>query len=280
MSAPSAAGLARPLATQVDARWYQITFLSTFLLLGIFFLGWQARPLHYAAAMGSCVAMQLLWEYISGRRQWGAWKSAFITSLSLSLLLYTNSPWTMALAGVLAISSKFLLRTRTKHFFNPANFGIIIAILLTADGWISPGQWGRDMVLLFLFCATGMLVLGKVGRVETSLVFLVSFFLFMYAFHVLYLGDSLRIVLHKMSNGALFLFSFFMITDPRATPNHRGARVVWTVMIAALSVYLLEWHYFQRAIFWSLFVLSPLTLLLDYLFRGATFRWVRSTETS
>jgi Na+-transporting NADH:ubiquinone oxidoreductase subunit NqrB len=261
----------------VDPRWYQIVFLSTFLSLGIFYLGWSARIWHYAAVIGASIGTQLVWEAFT-RRQWGAVKSALISSLSLSLLLYTNSPWTMALAGTLAVSSKFIFRTRHKHFFNPANFAIILCILLTKDAWLTPGQWGHDMQLMFLFCATGLTVLGKVGRLDTSLVFLGAFLGLEYVYQILYLGWPHDVFLHKFTNGALLLFTFFMITDPRATPSSRKGRILWTLCIAITAFVVLERYYIFPAIFWALFVWSPTTLLFDRFFPAKAYRWTDGAQ--
>ncbi|MBA2750283.1 MAG: hypothetical protein H0U45_16530 [Tatlockia sp.] len=71
-------------------------------------------------------------------------RSAVITGLGLSLLLRADSYLTMVLAGFLAISSTFIFKFNDKHFFNSANFGIISALTLTPNAWVSPGQWGDD----------------------------------------------------------------------------------------------------------------------------------------
>ena len=56
------------------------------------------------------------------------------------------------LASFIAIGSKFLLKYNGKHIFNPANIGIIATILITKNAWISPGQWGSNIILLFMKC--------------------------------------------------------------------------------------------------------------------------------
>ena len=59
---------------------------------------------------------------------------------------------TMALAAFGAIASKFLFRVDSKHFFNPANLGIIIALTFTQDAWVSPGQWGEELWYALNLC--------------------------------------------------------------------------------------------------------------------------------
>jgi hypothetical protein len=69
-------------------------------------------------------------------------KSALISGLSLCLLLRTDEPLLAAVAAVLAIGGKFVLRVRGKHVFNPTNFGLMVMVLGHDRVWASSGQWG------------------------------------------------------------------------------------------------------------------------------------------
>ena len=152
-----------------DARVTQIIFLGLFLLLGVSTRDWTIQPDLILVVITSCLVTQWLLsalvEYSKRSSEYTlssivselnilispkvltSLRSALITSLGLCLLLRSNSPQTMILAGFLAIASKFLFRHHQKHFFNPANFGIIAAITLTNDAWVSPGQWGYRLVV-------------------------------------------------------------------------------------------------------------------------------------
>ncbi len=273
-----------------DARDAQIAFLGLFLLLGVSTRDWTLRPELLLATVVSCLLAQwvlaALLPYLQQQRLAAAiapmrpasllalpgWRSAAITSLGLCLLLRANSPLTMVLAGGLAIASKFLLRTPTKHFFNPANFGIIAALLLTPDAWVSPGQWGTEGWYLLLFAGAGGLVLGWVGRWDTSAAFLGSY-AGLEAVRSLYLHQGWDIWAHQFSSGSLLLFALFMLTDPRSIPNARAARLLWAAGIAAVTFVLQHQFYLPTAIFWALFALAPLTPLLDALWQAPQFDW-------
>ena len=83
-------------------------------------------------------------------------KSALISGLSLCLLLRTNSLWLAAVAGVVTIASKSLLRWNGKHLFNPTNFGLVLMMLCTGgEVWVSPGQSGNAAFLGFLLACLG-----------------------------------------------------------------------------------------------------------------------------
>lgn len=277
-----------------DARDYQIIFLTLFLVLGVAMRDWTLRPEMVGTAVGVSLAVQFLlslvcnraaftlarWTGFQPQMNWPAlnWRSPLITALGLSLLLRTDHMATMALAATAAIASKFFLKTDDKHFFNPANFGIIAALLLTHDAWISPGQWGEDLWYGFIFLGAGGIVLRRVGRWDTTGMFLVSYAL-LEAVRNMYLGWTWDVWGHRMMSGSLLLFALFMVTDPRSIPNARPARLIWAVAIAALTFILRNQFYGTTAVFWALFVLAPFTILFDRLWTAPRFEW-RSVSKS
>ena len=167
---------------------------------------------------------------------------------------------------------KFCFKTEDKHFFNPANFGIIAALVLTQDAWISPGQWGEDMWYGFVFLGAGGLVLKRVGRWDTTGMFLVSYAL-MEAVRNVYLGWTWDVWAHRMMSGSLLLFALFMVTDPRSIPNARPARLIWAGAIAFLTFILRNYLFMTTAVFWALFLLAPLTVLFDKVWAAPRFEW-------
>lgn len=129
-----------------DARDFQILFLSVFLVLGVWARDFSVKPAAVAVILITSFAVQWVINKDS-------MKSAAITGISLCLLLRANSLWPLALASAIAIASKAVFRFRGKHFFNPSNLGIIAALALTGNSWVTPGQWGTDLWLFLLFCA-------------------------------------------------------------------------------------------------------------------------------
>lgn len=255
-----------------DPRYFQILYLGSFLLYGVSYLGWDAEVLKYAAIFLAAIATQLTFSYYTTQR-YSSIKSALITSLGLCLLLKTGSVETAVLASVIAIASKFLVIYKRKHIFNPANIGIIAAILLTNDAWVSPGQWGSDVVMWFLVGAAGLMMILKVGRIDTSITFLLVFGGLLFCRQVLYLGWEPAVWLHKMSNGTLLLFAFFMITDPMTTPNHKKARILWSAALGVALFIASNFFYIQTAAIWLLLIISPFTALFDRLFVAKKFEW-------
>ena len=98
-----------------DARDFQILFLSTFLMLGIFNRDWTVKPELMIAILLSAIATQLIADRIFSSEN-PSIRSALITAISLCALLRAGSVTTMVIAGALSILSKFLFRYRGKHF--------------------------------------------------------------------------------------------------------------------------------------------------------------------
>jgi len=280
-----------------DARLTQIIFLGLFLFLGVSTRDWTVQPELILVVIASCLATQWLLsamvEFAKGKNEYRltslnlnilfapkvitSLRSALITSLGLCLLLRSNSYQTMMLASFLAISSKFLFRHHHKHFFNPANFGIIAAITLTNDAWVSPGQWGTDWWYLLLFLGLGGVVLKQVGRWDTSIAFLLAYGT-LEALRNAWLGWSWDVWQHQFMSGSLLLFALFMLTDPRSIPNSKQGRLIWSIAIACSTFILQHYFYLSTAIFWSLFIISPLTIFLDMIWSAPRFNWLRDAK--
>jgi Na+-transporting NADH:ubiquinone oxidoreductase subunit NqrB len=254
-----------------DPRLWQLAFQAGLLLAGAllrdFSLRWEQVVLTLAAAL----LVQSLWLRALRLARKGV-VSAAITALGLALLLRADSLWVHPLCAVLAISSKFLIRVRGKHLFNPANLGVMLGVLLLPGAWFSPGQWGSDFAFAVWFVALGGLVTVRASRWDISWAFLLFYFVFT-GVRALWLELPPAAWLHAANSGALLLFAFFMISDPMTTPDHRGARLLFAAVVAALAVY---WTYglFQPGgVLWALFLCAPLTPLLDRLLPAPRYAW-------
>jgi Na+-transporting NADH:ubiquinone oxidoreductase subunit NqrB len=261
-----------------DIRDYQILFLSLFLILGISTRDWTLHPEIIGVAIASCIITQITLSFITKpQHQIPSIRSPLITSLGLSLLLRVDHWPTMALAGCAAIVSKFLFKSGEKHFFNPANFGIIAVLTLTNDAWVSPGQWGQEWWYALLFAGTGGMILQRVGRWDTTAAFLGAYSL-LEAIRNLYLGWTWDVYFHHLTSGSLLLFALFMVTDPRSIPNAPISRIIWAISIALLTFILRNYFFLPTAVFWALFILAPLTILLDKYWITPRFSWANKTE--
>jgi enediyne biosynthesis protein E5 len=254
-----------------DARIFQILFLALLLTTGVLLRDFSLHPLQMALAFAAGLATQAFWLKRLGLEQRG-FLSAIVTCCGLSLLLRSDTLWAHPLAATLAMSSKFVLRIHGKHLYNPANLGVIATITLIPGTWVSPGQWGNDLALAVWLLMLGTIVTTRARRLDISWVFLGAF-LGLVALRIMLLGQSWAIWWHQLGNGALLLFTFFMISDPMTIPNRRGPRIAYALIVAAAAI---GWQYLlfrPNALIWALFLATPLVPLLDRLFPGEGFSW-------
>jgi Na+-transporting NADH:ubiquinone oxidoreductase subunit NqrB len=188
------------------------------------------------------------------------------------LLLRTDWVVLAMLAAVVAIASKFTLRVRGKHVFNPTNFALVVMMLATGEVWVSPGQWGSAAVFAFLLASAGSLVVSRAGRADVTFTFLAAWAGLLVG-RSLWLGEPLTIPLHRLENGALVVFAFFMISDPRTTPDSRSGRMLFA-MLVALGAHLVQfWLFRTNGLLWSLAVCSLAVPLIDWLLPGPRYEW-------
>ena len=273
---PPVAGAAAPVlpALRWDPRLYQIATLSGLLGYGVFWLDLEVQTRTAVAIIVTALVTQLVCTRLTGRGRFDP-RSALISALSLCLLLRTGSLGLAMLTAAVAIASKFTLRVRDKHVFNPTNFALVAMMLATGSVWVSPGQWGSGLVFAFLLASAGGLVVNRAARADVTLAFLASWASLLVA-RSLWLGEPLAIPLHRLENGALVLFAFFMISDPRTTPDSRAGRVLFATLVA-LGAYAVQFKLFRtNGLLWSLAVCSLLVPLIDRVLPGSRYQWRRS----
>jgi Na+-transporting NADH:ubiquinone oxidoreductase subunit NqrB len=259
-----------------DARHFQIAALSCLLAINFFWIDFGAKPIYSALAIGSALLTQIVCSRHFGSKQLDL-RSPLITGLSLSLLLRADAAWLPAVAATIAIASKFVLRVDGRHLFNPAGLAIVVLLLTTGGVWISPGQWGTSLWLGALLVFFAILVLQAAERSDIALFFLGAHGALL-AMRAYWLGDPLAIPLHQMQSGSLLIFAFFMISDPRTTPDSRLARLFFAIAVAMVGHYLAFFMQIRPALYIALIALSPATVLLNRMMPAKKFEWISATQ--
>ena len=258
-----------------DPRLYQIASLGTLLAYGLLWLHFDVSIFQIALTFGTA----LLTQYAGTRLyKLPAFDplSAIVSAVGLCIFLRTNYLAVAALGAGIAIASKFTIRWHNKHIFNPTNLALL-AVMTGGLGWISPGQWGQAAWLGFLIACLGSLVVTRAMRADVTLSFL-GFYVGLLITRALWLGDPLSIPLHQVESGTLLIFSFFMITDPKTTPDSRTGRLLFTLLVAlaALCVQLVLFR--PHGPLWALLICSPLVPLIDRCFPGSRYDWTRPSD--
>ncbi|NUQ20636.1 MAG: hypothetical protein HOQ09_06715 [Gemmatimonadaceae bacterium] len=219
--------------SRIDPR-YLITFLITLVLVAAqlryqMFGGYE----RIATALGVCVATEAALSWFDRGRVVNL-QSAYISGISLSLLLKPQgyALWPFAIGGFLAISSKYVLRYRDNHLWNPTNFAIC-ALLLAAPAHVSvlSHQFGNDFITNLVIWAFGLIIAARVGVLHITLAYVLSFLALSTARAAL-TGQPVLPEIAPLTGPMYQLFVFFMITDPRTVVRGRGRQIGVAVIIA------------------------------------------------
>ncbi len=255
---------------RLDPRLYQIGALTLLLLYGLTALDFDTTFIRAAAVITCAICAQALCSRIWAVRFDP--RSAAISGLSLALLMRSNSFLLLLAGAVAAVASKFVIRWRGKHVFNPTNFAIVALMLVTPHVWVSPGQWGNVAFFGFLITCLGGLVVNRAARSDVTYAFIVAWSAILIG-RSLWLGEPMTIPIHRLENGALLLFTFFMISDPKTTPDSRAGRILFAALVAAGAWYVQFKLFRTNSILWSLFASSLIVPLIDVLLPSERYVW-------
>ena len=265
-----------------DPRHWQIIALSGLFAFSYSTSSFGADPLALACAFtGAMLAQALGTGMLNLRAQKQLtggfeWKSALITALGVTILLRAADPWIWFAAAFTGIALKFLIRIKGKHIFNPGCIGIVaMMLLLGRDAWVSPGQWGQTPLIAGYALALAALTLSSAKRLDIALGFLGTFAAILFA-RAVWLGDPMAIPLHQMASGSLLIFAFFMITDPRSTPDSRTGRLLFAMAVAGLTAWFMIGPNLRGAPLMALAALAVLTPVLDHILPARRFAWTRT----
>jgi Na+-transporting NADH:ubiquinone oxidoreductase subunit NqrB len=221
---------------RVDPR-YLIAFLITLVLLAAQFryhmFGGYER---LALALAACMGTEALLSWFD-RGKIVNLQSAYISGISLTLLIKPQGAalWPFALGGFLAIASKYVLRYRDNHLWNPTNFAIT-ALLLAAPDRVSvlSHQFGNDVTTNLVIWTFGLIIAARVGVLHITLTYVFSF-LVLGTIRAAALGQPVLPEIAPITGPMYQLFVFFMITDPRTVVKGRRKQILVAILIAVVE---------------------------------------------
>jgi len=191
----------------------------------------------------------------------------------VSILLRAANPWLWFAAALIGVGAKFAIRYNNKHIFNPACIGIVtISIFTGANAWVSPGQWGTAPLFAAFAIGFAALVLSSAKRLDIAIGYLAFHAVALFGWAIYY-EDPFTIPARAMQNGALLVFAFFMITDPRSTPDSRIGRILFAASVAAVASFLGWLTNMPGEPLYALAIIAPLTIFMDRIFPARRFEW-------
>src|SRR3990167_3414314 len=140
------------------------------------------------------------------------------------------------------------------------------------SAYCSHERGGRGALFGFLVPAPGCLVVPGAGGADVTLAFLAFYVGLLFA-RALWLGDPLTIPLHQIESGALLIFAFFMISDPKTTPDSRTGRIIYALLVTLAALYVQFGLFRPNGPLWGLIACAPLVPLIDRLLPAVRYNW-------
>lgn len=196
----------------------------------------QQGLLNAGIAMFTAVCLDGLLALFEGRER-VTFDGGIITGLIIALVLSSSVTWYLTAATtVIAIISKHLFRIKNRPVFNPAAFGLLIAILLFSSG---QSWWGAFSELptwsiLFLLIG-GYLVTERVNKFPQVFSYLGIYFTLLLIMGLFNMGQAADAFRTPFTNSALFL-ALIMLTDPPTSPGKSSDQVWFGGIAAAVTV--------------------------------------------
>ena len=245
----------------IDPRYLSSGLITLILVLGQMYVGF----LHDLSQLFTAIAVALLAELTLGRLLTGKWlnpASAYITGISCGILLRSLYLWPFAVASLLSIMSKYVLRYRGRHLWNPSNLGICV-VLFAAPGTVAAlsEQWGNDLWAMAVIWVLGSVILWRAKRFHVTLTYAVSFVALAYV-RSLVTGAPFLSEVAPITGPMYQLMAFFMVTDPATSVSSRGGRV-GVAFLVALAEMVLRLFEIVNAPLYALFLVGPAAKVLD-----------------
>jgi hypothetical protein len=204
-------------------------------------------------------------ELVMGRLTYGTWPhlaSAYITGISVGILVRSPFFWPYVLCSLISIASKYVLRFKGRHLWNPSNFGLSAVLFLAPDTVSHLSiQWGNVVAPMVIIWLLGFAITWRVGRLHISLTYVASFLL-LSILRSQITGTPWPATVAPITGPMYQLFVFFMITDPRTTVSDRRWQCVVVFLVAVVEM-VLRLNEVIYAPFYALFLVGPPALLIE-----------------
>jgi hypothetical protein len=219
--------------------------------------GWERTGLAIVTAFATEMAL--------GRITYGKWPyaaSAYITGISVGILLRSPFLWPYALCAFISIASKYVLRFRGRHLWNPSNLGVSLVLFLAPETVsLLSVQWGNVVAPMVVIWLLGSVIVWRVGRFYLSATYVASFLLFSFV-RAAVTGIPWVAAVAPITGPMYQLFIFFMVTDPKVTVRPMWAQCL-VVFIVAFVELMLRLNEVVYAPFYALCFVGPSALLVE-----------------
>lgn len=225
---------------------YQTLFLSLILTLGINFYDFDISVLEIICTFTTVIFLDFL--FLNFPREdkkapylfphsWvnaGFWICFFLRSEDILIYIF---------AAILAIVGKHIIRIQGRHFFNPSNFWVFLSLILFPQfAWVNTLQWGNYtgdltvkyvsilLLIISLWLFMGVQVYKNFKYIYILELTLPSLLTHSILFFTIPLHESWS-SFFVFFNASFFIFTFFMITDPKTIPRTALWRILYSISL-------------------------------------------------
>lgn len=249
-----------------ENRYLAPAFITCILLAGHLSFG----ILESYKKTGIAIVASLLAELMLGRIFMGKFPnlaSAYITGISVGILVRSPAVWPYLLCAVVSIMSKYVIRVKGHHIWNPSNFGISVLLFLAPETVATLSiQWGNYLLPMIVIWCLGSVIIYRVRRFHITATYVTSFIAFAFVRSWI-IGSPWQSEIAPLTGPMYQLFIFFMVTDPKTTVRKKMWQCVVVFLVAVVEM-ILRLNQVVYAPFYALFMVGPVAMLVDIWFES------------
>jgi len=246
----------------LDNKWIAPLFITSILVVGNLSFG----MLESYKKTGIAIVASLMTELILSKIYFGKWPilaSAYISGISVGILVRSPAVWPYFVCAVVSIMSKYVLRVNNRHIWNPSNFGIAVLVFLAPETVATLSiQWGNYLLPMIVIWCLGSVIIARLHRFHITGTYVACFIALAFVRSWI-TGSPWQSEVAPLTGPMYQLFIFFMITDPKTTVKSRKWQAI-VVAIVALVEMILRLDQVVYAPFYALFMVGPTALLIEY----------------
>lgn len=246
----------------LDDKYIAPLFITVILLAAQFTYGVLESPRQTLLAIASSIATELvLGRLLTGK--WPHWASAYISGISVGILIRSPELWPYILCSVIAITSKYAIRVKGRHLWNPSNFAICAMLIIAHDSVATLNhQFDNSIYAMVVIWTLGSLIISRLRRFHICFTYAVSFIAFAFLRSALPGGSNFLAEVAPITGPMYQLYIFFMITDPKTTVRTKQGQILVAFLVAAMEN-VLRMMGNPHAPYFALTIVGPLANLVE-----------------
>ncbi len=252
----------------LDNRYLAPALITAILLAGQLSFGILESYTRTLLSIGTAImAEMILSRLLVGK--WPHLASAYVSGISVGILIRSPFYWPYVLCSLISITSKYAIRWRGRHLWNPSNLGVS-AMLFGAPATVASLsiQWGNHLWPMLIVWTLGSLIIWKLRRFHICMTYVTSF-VALSAIRCAITGDPFLSAVAPVTGPMYQLFIFFMITDPRTTVRTKRGQILVAFLIAVAEA-ILRLNRVVHAPYYALFLVGPTANVIEIWWTGRT----------